>query len=72
MDISMTLLGQYMIIHVAVVGALTFLDGRRRNEHSIGASILVIFAWILPILGPICLATFLAGRRTSKELATER
>jgi len=71
MDISMSVLGQYAVIHVVVVGALTFLYGRRKSEHSIGASILVIFAWILPILGPIFLAAFLAGRRTSKELATE-
>jgi hypothetical protein len=67
----MTVLGQYMTVHIVVVGALTFLYGRRKSEHSIGASILVIVAWILPILGPIFLAAFLAGVRTSKELATE-
>ena len=71
MNISPGAFLTYMVIHFVVVGALTFLYGRRKSEHSIGASILVIFAWIWPVLGAICLAAFLAGRRNSKELATE-
>ena len=68
MDINMTLLGQYALIHVVVVSALTFLYGRRKNLHSVGTSVLVIIAWVLPVFGPICFAAFLAGRRDSSAI----
>jgi hypothetical protein len=68
MDINVTLLGQYMVIHIVVVSALTFLYGRRKDIHSVGSNVLVVFAWIFPILGPICLVAFLVGRRESSAI----
>ena len=54
-----------LLLNFVAVGILTFRYSQRRNLHSFGTGILVFFAWLVPIIGPICLAVFLAGRKRS-------
>ncbi len=64
MDINLTLIGQTMVIHILAAGALTFYYSRRFSP-SAGASLLAIFAWLVPLLGPACFAIFLVSKRKS-------
>ena len=66
MDISLTLFGQIMLVHILAASALTVIY-RRRFSPSTGKSILAIFAWLIPLLGPVCFAIFLAARRESSR-----
>ena len=66
MSINLTLFGQAMLVHVLVVSVLTFVYGRRFST-SAGGSLFAIFAWLIPILGPMCFAMFLVGKRESGD-----
>lgn len=66
MDINITLIGQVVFVHLLAASALTFIYGRRFSP-SAGGSILAIFAWLIPILGPACFAIFLIARRESSR-----
>ena len=65
MDINATLFGQLMLVHILAAGALTFFYARQ-SSHSAGASLLAIFAWLMPFFGPLCFAIFLAARTKPK------
>ena len=68
MDISFTVAGQVLSISIisTVIGTIWFA---RRNElHNPAYSILVIFAWLIPIIGPACLLTVLASRSRAAEI----
>lgn len=62
MEINLTLVGQLMVIHILLASVVTFVYGRRFSP-SAGISVLTIFAWLIPFLGPGCLAIFLIARR---------
>ena len=62
MYINLTLVGQLLVIHILLASVVTFVYGRRFSP-SPGISILTIFAWLFPLLGPACLAIFLVARR---------
>ena len=66
MDINLTLFGQIVLVHILAASALTFYYGRRFSS-STGGSVLAIFAWLIPILGPACFAIFLVARRGSSH-----
>ena len=66
MDINLTLLGQLMLVHILAASALTFIYARQ-SSHSAGESLFTIFAWLVPCLGPLCFAIFLAARRKPKN-----
>lgn len=66
MDIDATLFGQIIVVHVLAASALTFIYARQ-SSHSVGESLLAIFAWLVPCLGPLCFAIFLASRSRPKE-----
>ena len=66
MNISLTLFGQVMFVHMLAASALTFIYGRRFLP-SAGKSVLAIFAWLIPILGPVCFAIFLIATRESSR-----
>lgn len=55
-----------MFLHMLAASALTFIYGRRFSP-SAGKSVLVIFAWLVPILGPVCFGIFLIARRESSR-----
>ena len=58
----MTLLGQLMVVHILAASTLTFIYGRRAAP-STGGGILAIFAWLIPLFGPLYFGVFLAARR---------
>lgn len=64
MDINATLFGQIIFAHLLVAGALTYIYARRPSQ-SAGSRLLVIFAWLMPIVGPLCFAIFLAAGRNA-------
>ena len=66
MDINLTLVGQLIVVHFLAASVLTFIYGRRFSP-SAGASVLAIFAWLVPILGPVCFGIFLIARRESER-----
>ena len=67
MDIDATLFGQIMFAHLLLAGALTYIYARRPSQ-SAASSVLVIFAWLMPLVGPLCLAIYLAaGRKAARE-----
>ncbi len=66
MDINLTFVGQTMFVHILAASALTFIYGRR-FAPSAGASVLAVFAWLIPILGPACFAIFLVAKRDSSR-----
>ena len=66
MNISLPRFGQVMFIHMLAASALTFIYGRR-FAPSAGTSVLAIFAWLIPILGPVCFAIYLIARRESSR-----
>ena len=61
MDINITLLGQLSLFHVVVAAACTAWYARRPSVHTTGSALLVIFAWLIPFLGAMCLLVFLIG-----------
>ena len=67
MNINLTLFGQLMAIHLLLAGVVTFAYGRS-NSPSAGGSILAIFAWLMPLVGPICFSIYLMARRVSKRV----
>lgn len=69
MDINIGMLGQGLTISLAftVIGTVWF--ARRQELHTPAMSILVVFAWLVPILGPACLLTVLATRKSAAETA---
>ena len=67
MTINLTLFGQVMFVHLLAASALTFIYGRRFSP-SAGKSVLAIFAWLVPILGPVCFGIFLIARVRSSQL----
>jgi hypothetical protein len=67
MDIDATLFGQVMFAHLLLAGALTYIYARRPSQ-SAASSVLVIFAWLMPLVGPLSLAIYLAaGRKAARE-----
>ncbi len=67
MDVNLTLLGQVFSISIisTVIGTIWF--ARRKEMHKPAYSILVIFAWLIPVIGPACLLTVLASRSRAAE-----
>lgn len=65
MDINIGMLGQGLTISLAftIIGTIWF--ARRKELHTPAMSILVVFAWLVPMLGPACLLTVLATRKSS-------
>jgi len=59
MDINMTLVGQSFVCHILVAAACTAWYARRSSAHTTGSALLVIFAWLIPFLGVLCLTVFL-------------
>ena len=70
MDINITLLGQLFLFHIVVAAACTAWYARRPSIHTTGSALLVIFAWLIPFLGVMCLLVFLIGSASSR--ASER
>ena len=66
MDINLTLAGQIMAIHILLASVVTFIYGRSFSP-SAGGSILAIFAWLMPLVGPCCFSIYLIARRESKR-----
>jgi 4-amino-4-deoxy-L-arabinose transferase-like glycosyltransferase len=62
MDINLTLLGQILPISLALTIIGTIWFARRKDLHKLAISILVIFAWLIPVIGPACLLSVLATR----------
>lgn len=62
MEIDLTLVGQTMVIHILLAGLLTFVYGRYFSS-SPGGSLLAIFAWLVPIIGPVCFAIYLLAQK---------
>ena len=67
MDINLTLVGQLFVFHIVVAAAGTAWYARRPSVHTTGSALLVIFAWLIPFLGVMCLMAFLIA---SKSLRT--
>ena len=67
MDINLTLVGQLMAIHILLASVVTFVYGRSYSP-SAGGSILAIFAWLMPLVGPICFSIYLMARRESRRV----
>lgn len=69
MDINATLFGQIIFAHLLLAGVLTYIYARRPSQWA-GSSVLVVFAWLMPLVGPLCLAIFLAaGRKAASEVS---
>ena len=66
MDINITLFGQLFLFHIVVAAACTAWYARRPSVHTTGSALLVIFAWLIPILGVMCLLVFLVGSMNSR------
>ena len=66
MDINITLLGQLFLVHIVVSAACTAWYARRPSVHTTGSALLVIFAWLIPFLGAMCLLVFLVGSTSSR------
>ena len=65
MDMNITLLGQIVIVSLAFTVAATIWFARRKELHNPAMSILLIFAWLVPVIGPACLLTVLAATKDS-------
>jgi len=52
---------------LTVIGTIWF--ARRQELHNPAMSILVVFAWLVPVFGPACLLTVLATRKSAPEAA---
>ncbi len=65
MDINLSLLGQMISASLALSVIATIWFARREELHTPAFAILVVFAWLVPILGPVCLLTILATRKNS-------
>lgn len=61
MDINLTLLGQMILASFLAATVASFWYFRRSVAHSTIGALLVVFAWIVPIIGPIGLMIFLAA-----------
>ncbi len=66
MNISATLAGQLFLFHIVVAAACTAWYARRPSAHTTGSALLVIFAWLIPFLGVMCLLVFLISSKGSK------
>jgi phosphoglycerol transferase MdoB-like AlkP superfamily enzyme len=53
----------------AAIGTIWY--ARRPALRSIGASVLVVFAWLAPVLGPVCLLIFLAAAKPNSQHSPE-
>lgn len=65
-QLSLVLFGSFVAAAVA-----TLWYARRPAIRSRGASVLVIFAWLMPVLGPLCLLIFLAAAKSDRPRSTE-
>ncbi len=58
------------LFHSIAAAACTAWYARRPSVHTAGSALLVIFAWLIPFLGVMCLLVFLIsskGSRTSER-----
>lgn len=69
MDIDLTLFGQILSISLALAVVETIWFARRKDLHKPAFTILVVFAWLVPVVGPACLLTVLAT--LSRDIETE-
>ena len=69
MYINMTLFGQIVSISLALTVVGTIWFARRKDLHKPAFAILVVFAWLVPVVGPACLLTVLATH--SRDIETE-
>ncbi|MBT8102501.1 MAG: hypothetical protein KJO95_05990 [Gammaproteobacteria bacterium] len=69
MDINIGMLGQGLTISLALTVIGTIWFARRQELHNPAMSILVVFAWLVPVFGPTCLLTVLATRKSASEVA---
>ena len=68
MAIDLTLFGQLISISIISTAIGTIWFARRKELHKPAYSILVIFAWLTPVIGPACLLTVLATRSRAAEI----
>ena len=61
MDINLTLVGQTIFASFLAATVASFWYYRRSAAHSTAGALLVVVAWIVPVIGPICLMIFLAA-----------
>ena len=67
MDVSMSLIGQLLLIHIIVCFTCTVWYARRPSLRTTGGSMLLIFAWLMPVIGVLCRAIFLAAASKDRE-----
>ena len=70
MDVNPTLLGQSMVLHAVLAAVCTVWYARRRDVHGAGGAVLLVFAWLVPMVGVLCLAIFLVA--SSSNASTTR
>lgn len=69
MDVSLTLFGQIFSVSILATAVCTYWYARTASPHTTAGVVLLVFAWIVPVIGPICLLVFLAGlpKRVAEE-----
>ena len=65
MDLSITFLGQVVVLSLAFTVAGTIWFARRKELHNPAMAILLVFAWLAPVFGPACLLIVLATAKSS-------
>ncbi len=60
-EIEAGLFGQIIVVSFLAATAGTVWYSRRPGVHTTAGALLVVFAWIVPIFGPISLLIFLAA-----------
>ena len=58
---SMTLLGQVLMLHVIVMIVLSVWFAKRVGRFKTNTVLLLGFGWLIPILGPLVVLSYLLG-----------
>lgn len=61
----------FLLLSWALAAVGTIWYARRPGRHSIAISLLVIFAWLMPMVGPVCLLIFLAASNSRTQADTK-
>lgn len=67
MEIGLALIGQLFLLHIVAAGVCTAWYARRRSIPALSGTLFVVFAWLIPVVGVLCLVIFLAAASNDRE-----
>ncbi len=67
MNIDLDLLSQFLLPHVIIMGAITFLAANQPGKFSVPEMIALAAGWLLPIIGPIPAGLFVIISRKRRS-----